>query len=71
MYKYIFICQHNDLFCVIFQIELEVYIDIYGCFSDWSNTTLGNSPMALNQSSMTLPYVLYEFTPKWVAILGM
>lgn len=40
-------------------------------FVDWSNTTLGASPMALNQSSMTLPYVLHEFTPNWVAILGM
>lgn len=40
-------------------------------FVDWSNTSLGASPMALNQSSMTLPYVLHEFTPNWVAILGM
>nr|XP_022325619.1 high-affinity choline transporter 1-like [Crassostrea virginica] len=49
----------------------SVLIGAAAVSADWSNTTLGNSPMALNQSSMTLPYVLYEFTPKWVAILGL
>lgn len=60
-----------------FNSILQLPIYMYGTypflifFVDWSNTTLGASPMALNQSSMTLPYVLHEFTPNWVAILGM
>lgn len=49
----------------------SVVIGAVAVSANWSNTTLGASPMALNQSSMTLPYVLHEFTPNWVAILGL
>ncbi|XP_048776089.2 high-affinity choline transporter 1-like [Ostrea edulis] len=49
----------------------SILIGAVATTADWTNTTLGSSPMALNQSSMTLPYVLHEFTPSWVAIIGL
>ncbi|XP_061184790.1 high-affinity choline transporter 1-like [Saccostrea echinata] len=49
----------------------SVLIGAVATSADWTNTTLRFSPMALNQSSMTLPYVLHEFTPSWVAVLAL
>ncbi|XP_062575290.1 high-affinity choline transporter 1-like [Saccostrea cucullata] len=49
----------------------SVLIGAVATSADWTNTTLKFSPMALNQSSMTLPYVLHEFTPSWVAVLAL
>lgn len=37
---------------------------------DWNATTLGVSPMEIDKSSMVLPYVLFEFTPRAVSIIG-
>ncbi|KAK3096853.1 hypothetical protein FSP39_003971 [Pinctada imbricata] len=39
--------------------------------ADWSNTTLGMSHVEANVSSMVLPYVFNEFTPKPVAIIAL
>ncbi|XP_060081442.1 high affinity choline transporter 1-like [Ylistrum balloti] len=39
--------------------------------ADWTNTTLGVSPMAVNKADMVLPYVLKEFTPVPVAVIGL
>ncbi|OWF43994.1 high affinity choline transporter 1-like [Mizuhopecten yessoensis] len=39
--------------------------------ADWTNTTLGMSPMAANKADMVLPYVLNEFTPVPVAVIGL
>ncbi|XP_056013471.1 high-affinity choline transporter 1-like isoform X2 [Ostrea edulis] len=49
----------------------SVLIGAVATTADWTNTTLGSSPVSLNKSSMTLPYVLHEFTPNWVAVLGL
>ncbi|XP_061165444.1 high-affinity choline transporter 1-like [Saccostrea echinata] len=49
----------------------SVLIGAVATSADWTNTSLGASPMTMNQSSMTLPYVLHEFTPRWVAVLGL
>ncbi|KAK3107633.1 hypothetical protein FSP39_018781 [Pinctada imbricata] len=49
----------------------SVLIGAAAVTADWSNTTMGMSPMAANVSSMVLPYVLQEFTPTPVAILGL
>ena len=38
--------------------------------SDWSKTSLGESPMEQNKGSMVLPLVLQNFTPNIVAIIG-
>ncbi|WAR06623.1 SC5A7-like protein [Mya arenaria] len=39
--------------------------------ADWKATSLGVSPLDADKSSMVLPYVLNEFTPKAVSILGL
>ncbi|XP_069115541.1 high affinity choline transporter 1-like isoform X2 [Argopecten irradians] len=39
--------------------------------ADWTNTSLGMSPMAANKADMVLPYVLNEFTPVPVAVIGL
>lgn len=39
--------------------------------ADWNSTTLGISPVARNESSLTLPYVLHYFTPPAVSVIGL
>ncbi|KAL3886225.1 hypothetical protein ACJMK2_026232 [Sinanodonta woodiana] len=39
--------------------------------ANWNSTSLGMSPVLAGKASMVLPYVLHEFTPQPVAILGL
>ncbi|WAR04232.1 SC5A7-like protein [Mya arenaria] len=49
----------------------SVIIGAASTTADWNVTRLGVSPLAINKSSMVLPYVLYEFTPPTVSIIVM
>ncbi|XP_060596317.1 high-affinity choline transporter 1-like [Ruditapes philippinarum] len=49
----------------------SVLIGAAGKSADWNGTKLGISPLEIGKGSMILPYVLYEFTPPAVSILGL
>ncbi|XP_053372519.1 high-affinity choline transporter 1-like [Mercenaria mercenaria] len=49
----------------------SVLIGAAGKAADWNTTRLGVSPMEIGKGSMILPYVLYEFTPQTVSVLGL
>ncbi|XP_063439810.1 high-affinity choline transporter 1-like [Mytilus trossulus] len=49
----------------------SVVIGAVATNADWNKTSLGQSPMDLNQGSMVLPLVLQNFTPNIVAVIGL
>ncbi|CAC5390889.1 SLC5A7 [Mytilus coruscus] len=49
----------------------SVIIGAVATNADWNKTSLGQSPMDLNQGSMVLPLVLQNFTPNVVAVIGL
>ncbi|CAL1534675.1 unnamed protein product [Lymnaea stagnalis] len=49
----------------------SVLIGIAGASADWNSTSLGESPIGTNRSSLVLPLVIHEFTPFAVSVLGL
>ncbi|XP_055958979.1 high-affinity choline transporter 1 isoform X1 [Patella vulgata] len=49
----------------------SIFIGAVATSANWNSTSLGNSPMVLNKSSDVLPYVLQEFTPPVISLLGL
>lgn len=49
----------------------SILIGAAGVSADWSNTSIGMSPIDNNEGSSILPYVLQEFTPPVVSIIGL
>ncbi|ESO93741.1 hypothetical protein LOTGIDRAFT_104627 [Lottia gigantea] len=49
----------------------SVLIGTVATSADWNSTTLGKNPVKLGQASDVLPYVLQEFTPYIISLLGL
>lgn len=61
----------SGAFCAIILVIPAILIGAVGTSANWNQTSLGLSPLEINESYMMLPYVIKEFTPRLPCLLGM